>query len=38
MTTNKVQHVFYGGDYNPKQWPEEVWEEDVRLMREAPGP
>ena len=25
----------YGGDYNPDQWPEEVWLEDVRLMREA---
>nr|WP_245325284.1 beta-galactosidase [Microbacterium amylolyticum] len=25
----------YGADYNPDQWPEEVWEEDVRLMREA---
>jgi beta-galactosidase len=25
----------YGGDYNPEQWPEEVWVEDVRLMAEA---
>lgn len=25
----------YGGDYNPEQWPEEVWAEDVKLMREA---
>ncbi|HET7388989.1 MAG TPA: beta-galactosidase [Nocardioidaceae bacterium] len=25
----------YGGDYNPEQWPEHVWDEDVRLMREA---
>ncbi|GAA2868601.1 beta-galactosidase [Streptosporangium fragile] len=25
----------YGADYNPEQWPEEVWHEDVRLMREA---
>jgi beta-galactosidase len=24
-----------GGDYNPEQWPEAVWAEDVRLMREA---
>jgi beta-galactosidase len=31
----KVPHVFYGGDYNPEQWSEEVWREDVRLMREA---
>lgn len=26
---------FYGGDYNPEQWNREVWQEDVRLMREA---
>ncbi len=31
----KIPHVLYGGDYNPEQWPEEVWLEDVRLMREA---
>ena len=23
----------YGGDYNPEQWPREVWDEDVRLMQ-----
>ena len=27
--------IFYGGDYNPEQWPEAVWREDVKLMREA---
>jgi beta-galactosidase len=27
--------MFYGGDYNPEQWPEDVWREDARLMREA---
>jgi len=25
----------FGADYNPEQWPEEVWADDVRLMREA---
>lgn len=25
----------YGADYNPEQWPREVWKEDVRLMRDA---
>nr|WP_281386904.1 beta-galactosidase [Jiangella mangrovi] len=25
----------YGGDYNPEQWSEDVWLEDVELMREA---
>jgi beta-galactosidase len=27
--------IFFGGDYNPDQWPESVWEEDVALMRSA---
>ena len=27
--------LWYGGDYNPDQWPESVWDEDVRLMTEA---
>ena len=21
--------IWYGGDYNPDQWPEEIWEEDM---------
>ena len=25
----------YGADYNPEQWPHQVWEEDLRLMRRA---
>ncbi|MEU1667482.1 beta-galactosidase [Streptomyces sparsogenes] len=25
----------FGADYNPEQWPREVWEEDIRLMRRA---
>ncbi|GAA2788751.1 beta-galactosidase [Saccharopolyspora taberi] len=31
----RIGAVAYGGDYNPEQWPREVWQEDVRLMREA---
>ncbi|MFD6553120.1 beta-galactosidase [Streptomyces sp. NPDC058398] len=27
--------ILFGGDYNPEQWPEEIWHEDVRLMKEA---
>jgi beta-galactosidase len=27
--------IRYGGDYNPEQWPAEVWEEDHRLFDEA---
>jgi len=25
----------FGADYNPEQWPRDVWQEDMRLMREA---
>jgi beta-galactosidase len=25
----------YGGDWNPEQWPEPIWHEDMALMREA---
>jgi len=31
----KQNHIFYGGDYNPEQWPEEVWQEDMQLMKKA---
>ncbi len=27
--------LLFGGDYNPEQWPEDVWVEDVALMRQA---
>jgi beta-galactosidase len=27
--------ILHGGDYNPEQWPESVWDDDVRLMKEA---
>jgi beta-galactosidase len=27
--------LLFGGDYNPEQWPEETWQDDVRLMKEA---
>ncbi|GAA1652429.1 hypothetical protein GCM10009828_097020 [Actinoplanes couchii] len=27
--------IEFGADYNPEQWPREVWAEDVRAMREA---
>ncbi|MGW3095365.1 beta-galactosidase [Streptomyces sp. NPDC001102] len=30
-----LTRLAFGGDYNPEQWPESVWQEDVRLMREA---
>ncbi|MEU5246133.1 beta-galactosidase [Streptomyces asoensis] len=30
-----LTRLAFGGDYNPEQWPESVWQDDVRLMREA---
>ena len=21
--------ILYGGDYNPNQWPKEIWEKDI---------
>ncbi|MET9425268.1 beta-galactosidase [Streptomyces sp. NPDC006540] len=34
-TPQGLDRLAFGGDYNPEQWPESVWREDVRLMREA---
>ncbi|MFJ5708533.1 beta-galactosidase [Streptomyces sp. NPDC093105] len=34
-TPKGLTRLAFGGDYNPEQWPESVWQEDVRLMREA---
>jgi len=30
-----VQALGFGGDYNPEQWPEEIWAQDLELMRRA---
>lgn len=27
--------IHFGADYNPEQWPEEVWEQDLSLMKRA---
>ena len=35
MWTWPTEGISFGGDYNPEQWPREVWDEDVALMREA---
>lgn len=28
---SKFKRILYGGDYNPNQWPEEIWAEDMRI-------
>ncbi len=33
--SNKVKKIVYGGDYNPEQWPREIWKEDMKLFKEA---
>lgn len=30
-----LDDIAYGGDYNPEQWPRNVWHEDVELMQRA---
>lgn len=35
IESEKVQKMLYGGDYNPEQWPEDSWEEDMRLLKLA---
>lgn len=32
---SRINKVLYGGDYNPEQWLEEIWEEDMRLFKLA---
>ena len=27
--------ILYGGDYNPNQWPKEVWEQDMAYFKDA---
>ncbi|MFD9628965.1 beta-galactosidase [Peribacillus muralis] len=29
------KRMLYGGDYNPEQWPEDIWSEDMRLFKKA---
>ncbi|ANY65309.1 beta-galactosidase [Paenibacillus sp. BIHB 4019] len=35
MIHSKLPKIWYGGDYNPDQWPEAIWQEDMRLFKEA---
>ncbi|WP_066517065.1 beta-galactosidase [Curtobacterium ammoniigenes] len=29
-----LDRIAFGGDYNPEQWPREVWDDDIKLMTE----
>ncbi len=35
MRTWPSDRIALGGDYNPEQWPREVWAEDIALMQRA---
>ncbi len=35
IESSKVHKILYGGDYNPEQWPEEIWKEDMRMFKLA---
>ncbi|MBW0134689.1 beta-galactosidase [Pseudonocardia abyssalis] len=35
ISSGRGARIEYGADYNPEQWPREVWVRDVALMREA---
>ena len=35
MSEMSEHPIYYGGDYNPDQWPEDTWQEDMRLFRLA---
>ncbi|WP_026675156.1 beta-galactosidase [Alkalihalobacterium bogoriense] len=32
MISNKLPKIWFGGDYNPEQWDEETWKEDIRMF------
>lgn len=33
--TKFFDRILFGGDYNPNQWPKEIWEEDIRIFKKA---
>ncbi len=35
LLTENGRGIAFGGDYNPDQWPEEIWDDDIRLMEKA---
>ena len=35
LLTKNGRGIAFGGDYNPDQWSEETWDDDVRLMKKA---
>lgn len=35
MKKKELPRFLYGGDYNPEQWPEDTWSEDIQIFKQA---
>lgn len=35
MIHNKLPVIWYGGDYNPDQWTEDIWIDDMKYIKKA---
>lgn len=35
MKKNELPRFLYGGDYNPEQWPENTWAQDITVFKQA---
>ncbi len=35
INSDRVNKILFGGDYNPEQWSEDIWQEDMRLFKLA---
>lgn len=33
--TKTLSRFLYGGDYNPDQWTEETWPEDIKVFKKV---
>ncbi|MCH3922863.1 beta-galactosidase [Limosilactobacillus sp.] len=31
----EIPDFLYGGDYNPEQWPEDTWKDDIKVFKQA---
>lgn len=32
---SKFKRILYGGDYNPNQWPKDIWKKDMEYFKDA---
>jgi beta-galactosidase len=35
MKKKDLPQFLYGGDYNPEQWPEDTWSDDIKVFKQA---